>query len=59
MEYRVDRYGDTTITLRQVKISNIDSWDKLCFKDLLLTKEEQAELNQVGQERTTSEIWSQ
>lgn len=28
MEYRVDRYGDTTITLRTVKILGVKQWEK-------------------------------
>lgn len=35
MEYRVDRQGDTTITLREIKINNIDQWDQLSVNDLL------------------------
>ena len=29
MEYRVDRHGDTTITIRQINIKNIKEWDKM------------------------------
>lgn len=38
MEYKVDRYGDTTITLREIKIKNIDSWNKMQSHDHLLSK---------------------
>ena len=34
MEYYVDQHGDTTITLRQIKIRNINQWDKLKKDDL-------------------------
>ena len=34
MEYRVDRKGDTTITLRQLTIKDIDNWDKMKAKDV-------------------------
>ena len=29
MEYRVDRFGDTTITMRTIRINDIEKWDKL------------------------------
>ena len=38
MEYKVDRYGDTTITLREIKISNIEKWNKMQSHDHLLGK---------------------
>ena len=34
MEYRVDEIGDTTITIRQIKINNIQEWDKMSGDDL-------------------------
>ena len=32
MEYRVDRYGDTTITIRQMHIKDIQEWDVMMEK---------------------------
>jgi len=34
MEYCVDEHGDTTITMREIKIKNIDQWDKLKKADV-------------------------
>ena len=38
MEYTVDKKGDTTITLRQIKISNIKKWEKITKDDLTESK---------------------
>ena len=35
MEYRVDRHGDTTITIRQIKVTNIDRWNRIESVDFL------------------------
>ena len=35
MEYRVDQFGDTTITIRQIRITDIERWDKLSKDDPL------------------------
>ena len=35
MEYKVDQYGDTTITLRQIKIKDIEKWDKMSATDFV------------------------
>jgi FtsZ-binding cell division protein ZapB len=32
MEYRVDRHGDTTVTIRQININNIKEWDNMMEK---------------------------
>ena len=29
MEYRVDQYGDTTITIRKIRIKDIERWNKM------------------------------
>lgn len=34
MEYSVDRNGDTTITLRRIKIRNIKKWENVKKEDL-------------------------
>ena len=34
MEYRVDKKGDTTITLRRIKINNVKQWEKVKKDDL-------------------------
>ena len=39
MEYRVDQYGDTTITIRQIKIKNIEKWDKMSTAEIYKTQE--------------------
>ena len=39
MEYRVDRFGDTTVTIRQIPITNIRSWDAMNADDLLNPKQ--------------------
>lgn len=35
MEYRVDRYGDTTITMRKIKIQDIERWDRIKANDMV------------------------
>ena len=34
MEYRVDRYGDTTITIREIVINNIHQWNNVNYDDI-------------------------
>ena len=35
MEYRVDQFGDTTITIRQIRIMDIEKWDKMNTDDTM------------------------
>ena len=35
MEYKVDQYGDTTITIRKIKISDIHKWSSLKVEDIV------------------------
>ena len=35
MEYKVDEYGDTTITIRQIKIKDIEKWDMMSATDFV------------------------
>ena len=35
MEYRVDRYGDTTITIREIVINNINQWNNVNYDDIV------------------------
>lgn len=35
MEYRVDQFGDTTITLRKIKIENIERWDRMSYDKMV------------------------
>ena len=39
MEYRVDQHGDTTITIRKIKIKNIEKWDKMSTDEIYKTQE--------------------
>ena len=39
MEYRVDQHGDTTITIRKIKIKNIEKWDKMSTGEIYKTQE--------------------
>ena len=34
MEYRVDRHGDTTVTIRQIKIKDIKEWDNMMGRSI-------------------------
>ena len=38
MEYTVDRNGDTTITLRSIKIRNIKKWEIVKKEDMMESK---------------------
>ena len=38
MEYRVDRYGDTTITIRKIKINDIHKWNSMKVEDIVNEK---------------------
>ena len=38
MEYKVDKLGDTTITVRNIKIRNIKEWEKVKKDDLTESK---------------------
>ena len=35
MEYKVDRHGDTTITIRKLRIKDIERWNKMSAKDFV------------------------
>ena len=40
MEYRVDRHGDTTITIRQMHIKDIKEWDDMMGKSASYEKDD-------------------
>lgn len=62
MEYRVDRHGDTTITLREIKINNIEQWDKLSVNDLIGYRADAVDLidsvSEVEQQGTETSLMS-
>ena len=56
MEYRVDRHGDTTITMREIKIRNIDQWEKIKIDDLRESKME-GQVKKSFQRKSTMGFW--
>ena len=56
MEYRVDQNGATTITMREIKIRNIESWERIKADDLLESKVE-VEYKPPSQRKSTLGFW--
>lgn len=56
MEYRVDQHGATTITMREIKIRNIESWERIKADDLLESKVA-VEYKPPSQRKSTLGFW--